>query len=137
MRYALLVSATALGLLGACTSGDQAALEDLAAKRLANPNNLEVSDAVIYREGDARMACIIATYDNQWGERQPPQQINAWYIPQSESWHTDNPAPPDEVGCERFKDADWQSKARGDGASRRQATTEGSLSVTIPSEIPD
>lgn len=94
-----------------CGSADQRALEAMVAERLDDPPNLWVSDAVIYRDGDARMACVTARWDNQWGERQPEQQFNAWYIPRSGTWHTDNPRTPGEAGCEFYADPDWRAEA--------------------------
>jgi hypothetical protein len=75
----------------ACSSGEQQALENMIRARAVNPGKVEIGEAIIYRDKrDARMACLMVTDYNQWGEAMPTTRVNAWYIFKSQSWHFDN-----------------------------------------------
>ena len=96
--------------LSSCGSSDQRKLEAMVAERLDHPANLQVSNAIVYRDGDARKACLTAQWDNQWGEQQPRAMFLAWYIPKTKTWHTDNPHVP-AGDCESFRHPDWKAKS--------------------------
>ena len=90
-QFAKCVPLFVLLVTTACSSGDQRALEDMIRARAINPAKVEISEAIIYRDkNDARMACLMVTDYNQWGEALPTTRVNAWYIFKSQSWHFDN-----------------------------------------------
>lgn len=90
-QFAKCVPLFVLLVTTACSSGDQRALEDMIRARAINPAKVEISEAMIYRDkNDARVACLMVTDYNQWGEALPTTRVNAWYIFKSQSWHFDN-----------------------------------------------
>ncbi|MXO66708.1 hypothetical protein [Altericroceibacterium endophyticum] len=76
-------------MVAGCASADDRAITEMAEKRLGNVTS--VSDPVIYRDGDEKLACVVATYENQWGEEMPPVFMIGWYVFANGTWHTDNP----------------------------------------------
>ncbi|BBF68393.1 hypothetical protein [Sphingomonas bisphenolicum] len=109
----------------ACSSADQQALENIIRARAINPAKVEISEAIIYRDkNDARMACLMVTDYNQWGEALPTTRVNAWYIFKSQSWHFDNFWEiRDGLTCEKYVAADSKDGAgTGSQASSAEPT---------------
>jgi hypothetical protein len=119
----LIVVALALFLSG-CQSADERKLQDMVEQRVAQTNFqiARLSEPFIYRAGDARMACLTVTLKNQWGELQPEQRLIAWYIPRTDSWHTDNFRPADDgLTCEQYVDPERIAAERATQAAAQQA----------------
>ncbi len=90
-------------LVAACAPSDQQQLEEMVRTRLADPPGLKVTEAVIYRAGEGKAACLTAKYQNNWGEEQPEVRILAWYVFHNRSWHTDNPRKMDDgLDCHQY-----------------------------------
>lgn len=102
-----------------CGSSDQKAIEVAVAEKLQNPPNLTVDEPVIFREGEARLACMTAQWDNNWGERQPPVRLSALYKFDTKKWIVGNYAD-NRVPCSIYTDPDWEQKAVAAAAESRR-----------------
>jgi hypothetical protein len=101
----LIVAALSVMLSG-CQSSDERKLAAMIERKVAQ-TNLQLADIgqpYIYRaRDDARMACVPIRLKNQWEELQPEQRVIAWYIPRTDSWHTDNFRLADDgLSCEQY-----------------------------------
>ncbi len=56
-----------------------------------------ISDPIIYRDRDEKRACVVVTYENDWGEAQAPVAIIGHYNFSRGTWWTDNPHKIDET----------------------------------------
>jgi hypothetical protein len=88
-----------LALIAALLSGCGSTSDPLAAakgekgfelmvrQRLAGKEGLEIGEPFIYREGDRRSGCVIASWSNQWNERQPEVIVRGDYNPADRQWY--------------------------------------------------
>lgn len=90
-RHCLLV-AVALSAI-ACSGGEQQAIEGAVKRRLGDPPGLRVSEAVVFRSGDEKLACVSAKHNNNWDEPQPEVRMIAWYTFATKTWSVGNPRP--------------------------------------------
>lgn len=115
-------------LLGGCQSADERKLTAMVEQRAAQSNLqvAEIGEPYIFRaRDDARMACLTIRLRNQWGELKPEQRVIAWYIPRTDSWHTDNFRPADDgLTCEEYVDPRRQAAERASEEAAERAARE-------------
>ncbi len=126
------LSVVALVLLASgCQSADERKLTAMVEQRVAQSNLqvTEIGEPYIYRASDdARMACLTVQLKNQWGELQPRQRVIAWYIPRTDSWHTDNFRPADDgLTCQEYVDPNRQAAQRASEAVARGAAMDNAI----------
>jgi len=58
--------------------------------RVGKSGYVSISDVVVYRSGDEKLACLAVQRRNNWGETLPLERVIAWYVWKSETWHFSN-----------------------------------------------
>lgn len=106
------VVALLLTCVSACGSPDEPQFKKAIATVFPYTPGLELTKSVIYREGEAKRACVEAQWENQFGERQPPYVFTLQYAPRYDVWNVigADRRPNDFPGCKFFEDPNWQAK---------------------------